>query len=206
MKHLLAGVAIGAVLAITAPVWAQQAPNSPPPPATQAPTAAPMAQPATPATPQTRPMAPQAQAPTPTQPMATNAQPMPQNANEAYPRHHRLAHGMRYQMSEHAHHWHHWRHAHAWRWHHRHYAYWHRGWGPYASWTGDWRAPQLNAQQQTTYVQYGSSAAPMAYSASAGFEGPAPAPIGYSTGSVLWYPPGSNPPSPPGFPPPFWFW
>jgi hypothetical protein len=186
MKHLLGGVAIGAVLAITAPVWAQQAPNSPPPPAT---TAAPMAQPATPAVPQTRPMAPQAQAPMSQQPMATNAQPT----------HHRYAHGMRYQMSEHAHHWRHWRHADAGRWHHRHYAHWHRGWGPYASWTGDWAVPQLNAQQQTTYVQSGSSTAPMAYSASAGFEGPAP-------GSVLWYPPGTNPPSPPGFPPPFWFW
>ena len=198
MKHLLGGVAIGAVLAITAPVWAQQAPNSPPSPATQAPTAAPMTQPGTPAMPQTRPMAPQAQAPTPQQPMATNTPSMPQDPNEAYPRHHRYAHGMRYQMSEHAHHWRHWRHADAGRWHHRHYAHSHRGWGPYASSTGDWMAPQLN-QQQTTYVQSGSSTAPMAYSASAGFEGPAP-------GSVLWYPPGTNPPSPPGFPPPFWFW
>ena len=179
MKHLLGGVAIGAVIAFTAPVWAQQNPNTSPPAATPSAPA--------PQTPQARPT-PQAQAPAQQQPMTA----MPANKEAA------SGHGgMRYAMSHRRHHWrharawrmhHHWRYAHARRGHHRHWAYRHRGWGygPAMAWTGNWQAPP-----PTQY--YGASTAPMAYSASAG-------------GTVLWYPPGSRVASPPGFPPPFWFW
>jgi hypothetical protein len=127
----------------------------------------------------------------------------------AWRRHHRWSY---------AHRWHrdHARYAHAWRWHHRHYwdrAYSERDWSPSMAWSGDWRAPQMNAQQmapmqgQPGYnypygYQYGSSAAPMMYQQSAGYG--AGAPMG--PGGVLWQPPGSRAPSPPGFPPPFWFW
>ena len=116
-------------------------------------------------------------------------------------------HGLAYRMGEERRH--SWRHAQAWRYRHHHWRY-------ARAWRSDWEAEQLNAQElgaprpttTTTTQYYGSSGPAMAYQPSAGFEGPAPAPapIGYEAGTVLWYPPSSNPPSPPGFPPPFWFW
>ena len=225
MKQLLGGVAIGAVLAIAVPVWAQQNPNNPPA-ATQAPPAGQTAQPATgappaPAMPQApsgQRMPPQAQAP---------GQP-PQNANRTMPdqnatggheqmrttamqRHHRrfghyYGHGMAYRMGVPARHWRyaeswrmhhrHWMHAQAWRFRH-HWRYAH-GW---RHWPNDFVAGRLNRQElgtlTTTTQYYGASGPAMAYTPSA-------VPMGPALGTVLWYPPGTNPPSPPGFPPAYY--
>lgn len=143
----------------------------------------------------------------------------------AYRMHEPMGH-VRYAQEWRMHH-HHWRHAQAWRFRHHNWRYaraWEYGYGPYGyshrwygwhrHWPTDFQAEQLNRQElstvgtMSTTQYYGASGPAMAYAPSAGFEGPRPAPMGYG-GSVLWYPPRSNPPSPPGFPPPFyglWAW
>lgn len=256
MKQLLSGVAVVAVLAMTAPGWSQTQNN--PPQAGSPPAPPPLTQSAQP-----NGTAPQAQAPAQQQNQTgqaeqRNAQPRNQQQNaerrgtreNAGPReeqqageqrtgrgetamrrhHHYVGRGMAYRMRGRVEHWrmaeswrmHHWRHLHAWRHHHR-YAY---GWGtPYGyrywspsrrygwyhrHWPNDFMANRLNGQElatmgSTTYTTqyYGASTPPMAYAPSAGYEA---APM---AGSVLWYPPGTNPPSPPGFPPAFygtWWW
>jgi len=244
MKHLLGGVAIGAVLAIAVPVWAQQNPNTPPAAATQVPPAGQTAQPATGAAPV--PAAPQAQsgqrrapeAQAPGQPPQNAEQQRPQNATggreetrttEARPRHHRhfgryYGRGLAYRMGVPARHWHHaeswrmhhhhWMHAQAWRFRHHHWRYAHGwGWGyryGWRHWPNDFVAGRLNRQELgtlgTTTQYYGASGPAMAYTPSAGYGA---APMGPAPGSVLWYPPRTNPPSPPGFPPAFygtWGW
>lgn len=284
MKQLLGGVAIGAVLAIAAPVWAQQNPNNPSTAAPSPGATAPVPQnqngaPPIPQAPQPQHMAPQAQAPAheaPQNPNGTmpehNAQGRMQEQNAEHRTHQNGEHaaggreegrmmarhhhhfagryygrGLAYRMAEPGRHWrythawrmhHHLGYAQGWRFHHRHWRY-AREWGyqPYAGqywgrgwryswrwhhhWPSDWMAERLNAQELGTlggmprapryYGYSGASTAPMAYTPSAGYGAmpPGPAPMGYGDGSVLWYPPHSNPPSPPGFPPAFygtWGW
>jgi hypothetical protein len=154
MNHLLSGVALAAVLAITAPVWAQaptspSTPNTPPSAAssttTSTSTTTPSAQ--APAAPQrpiaATPAAPSAQAPMAAQ-KATPAPAAKASAMEpAKPRRHaqRIHATPRHQM-----------HAHNVRhWHRTHY-----GWGT----SSDHMARQLNAQELGRIGGYGGGNPP----------------------------------------------
>jgi hypothetical protein len=149
MNHLLSGVALAAVLAISAPVWAQ-APTSPStpntPPSAASSTTAPSAQ--APAAPQrpiaATPAAPSAQAPTTAQ-KATTAPAANASASTeaAKPRRHAQRMHATPRQRMHAHNVRHW--------HRTHY-----GWGT----SSDHMARQLNAQELGRIGGYGGGNPP----------------------------------------------
>ena len=148
MKHLLSGVALAAVLAIAAPVWAQapttpSTPNAPPNAASS--TTAPSAQ--APAAPQrptaATPAAPSAQAPTAAQKATTAPAKASTSTAAAKPQRHaqRMHATPRHRM-------------------HAHYVRnWHR---PYHRWgtSSDHMARQLNAQELGRIGGYGGGNPP----------------------------------------------